>query len=75
MGLACNINRRGRWARAICGAAFVAAAAGMMWSGRPASDALRWSLAVGFGLLGAFQVFEASMGWCVVRAMGRKTPI
>lgn len=75
MGLTCNINRRGRWARAICGAAFIAAAAGMIGSGWPAVDWLRWVLAVGAGLLGSFQVFEASMGWCVVRAMGRQTPI
>jgi len=75
MGFACNIDRRGRRARAVCGALFVAVAIGLVWLGWPTSEWLRWTLAGAAGLLGLFQVFEASMGWCVVRALGRKTPI
>ena len=36
-----------------------------------------WSLAAGIAALlgGAFMIFEGVNGWCVVRAMGFKTPI
>jgi hypothetical protein len=43
--------------------------------GWPAADGLRWTLVTALGLLGAFQVFEALTGWCVLRALGRRTPI
>lgn len=35
----------------------------------------RWTVSIGCGLGGAFAVFEARAGWCVVRAMGFKTPM
>ena len=32
-----------------------------------------WLIVAGLALMGAFSVFEARAGWCVVRAMGIKT--
>lgn len=73
----CNIDARGRVARLISG--LVVSAAGLVMLvlvlmqliagrfGYPAAAALL--------ALGAFQVFEARTGWCVVRAMGFKTPM
>jgi hypothetical protein len=61
MAMKCNLEARGRRLRLITGIA--CGLAGVV-----------------FGLLallaaGVFQVFEARKGWCIVRAMGIKTPL
>jgi hypothetical protein len=60
-----NIDRSGRIARVIFG--------GLLVLGGIA--ALFWSIWAGIGLIagGAFSLFEAFRGWCVVRACGIKT--
>ena len=72
----CNIDRRGRIARALSGIlflvgagllAFVQAEWGPVW--------LRWTLCGVAAALGGFQLFEAWAGWCVTRALGFKTPM
>jgi hypothetical protein len=62
-----NISRAGRWARAVWGVALIVA--GLLFSGR--------SYWIGFLLVvaGAFALFEAARGWCVMRACGIKTKL
>ena len=60
-----NINRGGRWVRVIWGLGLVAL-------GISLAAKSRWA----FSLLvaaGAFSLFEAARGWCVLRACGIKT--
>lgn len=75
MALVCNISRKGRWSRGICGAMLLVIAIILASSGWPTSAGLRWTIVGVGGLVGAFQIFEACVGWCVVRAFGGKTPI
>jgi len=75
-GLTCNIKRGGRWARGLCGLAFLAIAATVLLRGLGIGGAgLRWTVGIVAALLGAFQVFEALAGWCIARALGLKTPM
>jgi hypothetical protein len=74
MGLACNIDRRGRRIRAING--LILLVVGMLlliflWP--PAWWV--WFLAAGLVLGGLFSLFEARAGWCAIRAMGLRTRI
>lgn len=72
----CNIDQRGRTARIITGVVVDAIGAGLI-----AAWALEflpaWALWAGLGSIagGAFTIFEGLNGWCVVRAMGFKTPM
>jgi len=70
----CNIDRKGRLLRGIGGV--LAATGGTAWLvlGWPPAwwEAL---LAVGLVLLGGFMILEARLSWCVVRALGFRTPI
>lgn len=75
MGLACNINRKGRWFRAASGMLVIAIACGIALADSSWSPTFRWASAGVLALLGAFQIFEASVGWCAVRAWGFRTPI
>ena len=77
MALTCNISRAGRRLRLWSGVALILGALGFaVWTGmnRPGEFGL-WAAAVGVLALGAFQVYEGVCGWCVVRAMGFRTPI
>jgi hypothetical protein len=76
MALTCNIDARGKRARLISGLLQLAAAVGVagLW-GWPTGSRLAWILASVLGIGGAFTVFEARAGWCVLRAMGIKTRI
>lgn len=68
MALSCNIDWRGRVARGVSGAVCVAAGAAAWWCG--------WAVAGGVLVAGGFfQFFEAAKGWCVMRAMGFRTPM
>jgi len=76
MSLTCNIDARGKAARLrigigglILGAILVPA-----WA-LPAGTPLAWIVTGGVLLGAAFSVFEARAGWCVVRAMGFRTPV
>ncbi|MEM9883069.1 MAG: hypothetical protein AAF800_09160 [Planctomycetota bacterium] len=73
----CNIDAKGKSVRLIGGLGCLAAAvvvAALTLSGVLPVLA---GVCLGLGLLagGGFMVFEARAGWCVVRAMGFKTPI
>ena len=74
MGLTCNIDRRGRAIRGIAGLLLLGCGAAMLLSADPSRNGGMNLLAILLGLLGAFMVFEAILGWCAIRAMGKKTP-
>jgi len=75
MALTCNIDARGKFARLLIGLMFLglAGAAALFWA-KENQDPFFIALAVVCGLLGAFCVFQARAGWCVLRAMKFKTP-
>lgn len=74
--LACNIDRSGRWARGISGAAFLLIAAVVLLGGLSLGGPwLRWTVGIVAAVFGAFQVFEALSGWCITRALGFRTPM
>ena len=73
----CNIDQKGRLARLYTGIAAIAfgivLALVTYLSVIPAT--LGW-LAVAGSIFGvAFAIFEARKGWCIVRAVGIKTPL
>jgi hypothetical protein len=70
----CNIDGRGRRWRAISGVVCLAAAIGLLAWSWPA-DRTTWIAAGILAAVGAFQLFEARRGWCVLRAMGWRTPL
>ena len=76
MPLQCNIDSRGKVARLVWGLLLIAAgaAAAATWA-LPAGAWWAWVVCALLVAGGAFAVFEARAGWCVVRAMGWKTPI
>ncbi len=73
----CNIDARGKALRLISGITVTLIGLGLAvvllagWL----TSAWWWVAAVGTLLVGVFQIFEARKGWCVVRAMGFRTPI
>ena len=72
----CNIDKRGRVLRTTLGIA-TAAVGAVLLAGHFLGRLPGWSLPAGIAatLGGAFMIFEGVNGWCVVRAMGFKTPI
>jgi hypothetical protein len=76
MAFTCNINRRGRLARLIYG--ILLAALGVIlvvtWA-IGSGSVIRWAACIALILAGLFSIFEATVGWCAVRAMGFKTPM
>ncbi len=71
----CNIKRGGRIARAISGIICISVGSVLPWIGWPEAVFLRWAVAALAIAAGLFQLFEARRGWCVMRAMGFKTPM
>lgn len=76
MPLQCNIDSRGRAARLVYGLILLVGGVAMLfgWALRTGS-AIAWVVTTLVLIGGAFAVFEARAGWCVVRAMGFKTRI
>jgi len=72
--LTCNIDSRGKLARLIYGIVVVAIGLVLVvfWAMR-GGGILGWVISVACLAMGAFSIFEAKAGWCVVRAMGFKT--
>lgn len=73
----CNINAKGKAIRLISGVMTLAIAcvlAGLVVAGVLAPG-WWWFVVAGTAVGGGFAVFEGWAGWCVVRAMGFKTPI
>lgn len=71
----CNIDAKGKAIRLVIGAISLAAGivlVALWWRG--GHEAL---LYIGLGAIvgGAFGIFEGAAGWCIVRALGFRTPI
>ena len=75
MPLPCNIDARGKRARLIYGIVLLVLGIVLVfvWA-LPAGTFWAWAVTAACLLGGAFAIFEARAGWCVVRAMGFKTP-
>ena len=75
MPLQCNIDAKGKAIRLIYGIVFFVAGVLLifLWA-RPAGGWLRWTLGLLLLLGGGFAIFESRAGWCVIRAIGMKTP-
>ena len=76
MALECNIDAEGKAVRLRLGLMGVVyslgLAAGCLLNSAPD---LAWIVPVGAFLGGVFSIFEGRTGWCVVRALGFRTPI
>ena len=73
----CNIDAKGKAARFLGGAAAILGS--LILAALLIADVLTVGLgwyAVAGGIFGgAFAMFEARAGWCIVRAIGFKTPL
>ena len=73
----CNISHKGRLARLYTG--IVAIVFGLVLAILTTLSvlptALGWIAVAGSIFGGAFAIFEARKGWCIVRAIGFKTPL
>ena len=76
MPLTCNIDSRGKFARLVYGIILVAIGVVLLvfWALRDGGT-LAWIVSAACLLSGAFAIFESRAGWCVMRAMGFKTPM
>jgi fatty acid desaturase len=74
--MTCNIDAKGKAVRLIYGVILLIVAALLIvfWA-IPTGGILRWSISAICAAMGAFSIFEARAGWCVIRAMGMKTPM
>ena len=73
----CNIDARGKAARFVGGLASIAGAfvlAALLLTETLTLD-FGWYAVAGAVFGGAFAIFEARAGWCIVRALGFKTPL
>ncbi len=73
----CNIDARGKAARLKMG--ILALIGSLILSGLILGGVFEgqiwWFMAGSSAIGGAFAIFEARAGWCIVRAMGFKTPL
>ncbi len=71
----CNIDAKGKAVRLVYGLTLLVA--GLIVGGLALAGVFAgwwlWAVSAALVLMGAFAVFEARQGWCVVRAMGIKT--
>jgi hypothetical protein len=77
MALVCNIDAAGKAARLKGG--IVATLGGVLVGAITLAEVVQgpvwWLITAGALFGGAFAIFEARAGWCVVRAMGIRTPL
>jgi hypothetical protein len=74
MPLTCNIDARGKRARLIYGLVLTTVGLILLFAfAMPYNSLWPWVITVFCLAGGAFAVFEARAGWCIVRAMGFKT--
>ena len=72
----CNIDARGKRVRLINGIVTLAAGLVLLFAWALRTDGwFAWALTIGVLVGGAFMIWQARAGWCVVRAMGFKTPV
>jgi len=73
----CNIDARGKAARLKAG--ILALIGSLILTGLIVGGVFEgtiwWLMAGGSAFGGAFAIFEARAGWCIIRAMGFKTPL
>ena len=76
MPLPCNIDAKGKAVRLIWGTLLLIGGAILLvlWPLRH-GGAVAWIVSIAVMLGGAFAIFESRAGWCVVRAVGFRTPI
>lgn len=76
MPLTCNIDAKGKALRLIIG--LVALLGGVLmvalWAWG-SGDWVAWAVSAAVVIYGAFAIFEGWAGWCIVRAMGFRTPV
>ena len=76
MAFQCNIDARGKAVRLRLGIMGVVSSLGLAAACLLISAPdLAWIVPAGAFIGGAFAIFEGRTGWCVVRALGFKTPI
>ena len=76
MGFECNIDSRGKAVRLRLGLMGVLSSLGLAAACLLISAPdLAWIVPAGAFIGGAFAIFEGRTGWCVVRALGFRTPI
>ena len=76
MVLECNIDARGKAVRLRLGIMGVLSSIGLAVACLLVSAPdLAWIVPAGAFVGGAFAIFEGRTGWCVVRALGFRTPI
>jgi len=74
--MTCNIDAKGKLVRLIYGIVFLLTGIALVvfWA-MSARTGASWIISICLILAGAFGIFEARSGWCIVRAIGIKTPI
>ena len=76
MAFQCNIDARGKAVRLRLGIMGVLSSLGLAAACLLISaPELAWVVPAGAFVGGAFAIFEGRTGWCVVRALGFRTPI
>ena len=76
MAFECNIDSRGKAVRLRLGIMGVLSSLGLAAACLLISaPELAWVVPAGAFVGGAFAIFEGRTGWCVVRALGFRTPI
>jgi uncharacterized membrane protein len=75
MKLECNIDQRGRRARLISGVVTDMAGVALVVAGLLADHTGLLVAGIVACVAGAFMIFEGLRGWCVMRALGFKTPM
>ena len=76
MALECNIDARGKAVRLRLGLMGVLSSLGLAAACLLISaPELAWIVPAGAFIGGVFAIFEGRTGWCVVRALGFRTPI
>jgi hypothetical protein len=76
MGMACNIDWKGRLLRLASGLIFLAGGAAMAIGWAHTAGGWRpWTASALAAAFGLFQVYQAWAGWCIARALGFKTRI
>ncbi len=75
MSHACNIDARGKTIRMVMGWIFLLAAVALGLAAWLLARYWLWLPMGGCFVVGAVMVYEAANRWCVLRAMGVKTPL
>jgi uncharacterized membrane protein HdeD (DUF308 family) len=76
MPLQCNIDAKGKTVRLINGIVLIVVGLILLFAVTLRyGGAIPWMLTILLFICGAFSIFEARAGWCIIRAMGGKTPI